>query len=235
MSRLAIVNPANHSPVRLRRCGLLGPYTTPYSPGAVTGEAMTSARSAGVLLAHEHPLERVEILEHAPGPSHHAGQRVVGDVHRHLARLGHAPIEPAEQRAAAGEHDSLVHDVGHQLGRRLLDRLLDRLHDLGDRRLERLANLVAADLDAARQTGEQVTPAEGDRSLLALLVGVGRAHGDLDLLGGALAHQQVVLATREADDVGVHLVAADADRSAHDDAAQADDGDLGGATADVDD
>ena len=56
---------------------------------------------------------------------------------------------PGEQRAAAGEHDALVHDVGDELGRRLLDRVLDRLDDLRDRRLDRLADLVRADLDAS--------------------------------------------------------------------------------------
>ena len=142
---------------------------------------------------------------------------------------------PGEQRAAAGEDDPLVHDVGHELGRRLLDRLLDGVDDLGDRRLERLADLVAADLDAARKPGQQVAAAEGDGALVGLLVRVRRADRDLDLLGGPLAHEQVVLAAGEADDVGVHLVAADADAAADDDAAQADDRDLGGAAADVDD
>ena len=109
-------------------------------------------------------------------------------------------------------HDALVHDVGHQLGRGLLDRLLDRVDDLRDRRLERLADLVAGHLDAARQAGQQVAAAEGHRPLLRSRVG--RSDRDLDLLGGPLAHQQVVLAPREADDVGVHLVAADADAAA---------------------
>jgi hypothetical protein len=44
---------------------------------------------------------------------------------------------PAQQRAAAGQHDALVHDVGGQLGRRGLQGHLDRLDDLparlGDR------------------------------------------------------------------------------------------------------
>ena len=81
---------------------------------------------------------------------------------RHLGRLGHATVEAGEQRAAAGEHDALVHDVGHQLGRRLLDGVLDRVDDLDDRRLDGLADLVGADLDAARKAGEQVAAAERD-------------------------------------------------------------------------
>ena len=65
--------------------------------------------------------------------------------------------------------------------------------------------------------------------------GIGRADGDLDVLRGPLAEEQVVLAAGERDDVLVHLVAADADRARHDDAAEGDDRDLGRAAADVDD
>ena len=37
---------------------------------------------------------------------------------------------PLQQRAAAGEHDAAVHDVGGELGRRLVERRLDRVDDL---------------------------------------------------------------------------------------------------------
>ena len=82
---------------------------------------------------------------------------------RHLGRVGDAPVEAGEQRAAAGEDDPLVHDVGDELGRRLLDRVLDGVDDLVDRRLDRLADLVGADLDAARQPGQEVAAAEATR------------------------------------------------------------------------
>src|SRR5687768_4398328 len=245
ISRLAMVNPASHRPVRLRRCGLDGPYMAWLSPwpdriygiydrGRRATRWTRSTRSARVLLAHQDALELVEVLEHATGPTDDARERIVGDVHRHLGRLGDAPVEPAEQRATTGEDDALVHDVGHQLGRRLLDGLLDCLDDLHDRRLQRLADLVLADLDAARQAGEKVTAAEG-RGALLLLRRVRRSDGDLDVLGRSLPHEQVVLAARETDDVSVHLVATDAHAARYHDPAQADDGDLGGAAADVDD
>ena len=153
---------------------------------------------------------------------------------RHLGRLGDAPVEAGQQGAAAGQDDALVHDVGDELGRRLLDRVLDRVDDLLDGRLDRLADLVGADLDAARQAGQQVAAAERD-ALGVPLAGVGRADRDLDVLGRPLAEEQVVLAPGERDDVLVHLVAADADAAADDDAAEADDGDLRRAAADVDD
>ena len=90
----------------------------------------------------------------------------------------------------------------------------------GDGRLDGLADLVGADLDAARQAGQQVAAAERD-ALGVPLARVGRADGDLDVLGRPLAEEQVVLASGERDDVLVHLVAADADRAADDDATEA--------------
>ena len=70
------------------------------------------------------------LLEHDAGPARHAGQRVVGDVDRHLGRLGDATVEAGQEGAATGEDDALVHDVGDELGRRLLDRVLDGVDDL---------------------------------------------------------------------------------------------------------
>ena len=89
-----------------------------------------------------------------------------------------------------------------------------------DRRLDRLADLVGADLDAARQAGQQVAAAERD-ALRVPVARIGRADRDLDVLGRPLAEEQVVLAPGERDDVLVHLVAADPDRAADDDAAEA--------------
>ena len=65
--------------------------------------------------------------------------------------------------------------------------------------------------------------------------GIGGPDGDLDVLRRALAEEQVVLAPGERDDVLVHLVAADPDAPADDDAAEADDRHLRGPAADVDD
>ncbi len=76
-------------------------------------------------------------------------------------------------------------------------------------------------------------PRKVDRPLVGHRIG--RADRDLDLLGGPLAHQQVVLPSGEADDVDVHLVAADPDAAGHHDPAQADHGHLRGAAADIHD
>ena len=98
----------------------------------------------------------------------------------------------------------------------------------------RLAYLLGRDLDRARQAGQQVAAAQRD-ALLVVLARVGGADGDLDVLGGSLAEQQVVLASGVGNDVLVELVAADAQAAADHDAAQADDGDFRRAAADVDD
>ena len=200
-------------------------------------DPVSSARRARVRLGDEGTLhDRVVELAPARCPCHaaHARQRIVRDVDRHLGRLCDTPVEALEQRAATGQHDALVHDVRHQLRRRLLDRVLDGLHDLGDRGLDGLADLVRGDLHRARQAGQQVAAAERD-ALLIVGAGVGRADGDLDVLGRSLADQQIELTTTVRDDVLVQLITADADAARDHDAAEADDSDLRGAATDVHD
>ena len=101
------------------------------------------------------------------------------------------------------------------------DGLLDGLPDLG-----------AGEHDRLGKTGDEVaTPDLGGR-----LVGVrpGGPDRHLHLLGGALAEHEVVFLLDPGDDRLVELVTADADALGDDDAAERDDGDLGGATTDVD-
>src|SRR5712691_11279103 len=139
----------------------------------------------------------------------------------------------SRDRAAAGEHDPAIHDVRGELGRRLVERRLDRVDDLDDRLVERAPHLLREEDDGLRQAGQHVTAAHLGLHLLAHVPG--RADLELDLLGGLLADEQLVLALDVIDDRLVHLVAADAQRLRDDDPAQRDDGDLGGAAADVDD
>src|SRR5690348_4570298 len=51
-----------------------------------------------------------------------AGQRVVGNLHVQAGFLGDQPVQVAQQRAAAGQHDATLGHVRAQLGRRLLQR-----------------------------------------------------------------------------------------------------------------
>ena len=98
---------------------------------------------------------------------------------------------------------------------------------------ERVADLDGADFDGLGQARREVAAANLDGPFVVQRVGGAGLH--LDLLGGALADQQVMDLAGVGDDLLVHLVAGDADGGADDDAAEGDDGDLGGAAADVDD
>jgi hypothetical protein len=201
-------------------------------PGAAP--AIARAQGPGVRLGHQDAIHRLQVLEHLTRAADDAGQRVVGDVDRHLGGLRDALVQPGEEGASAGKDDALIHDVGDELGRGFLDRVADRVDDLLDGRLDSLADLIRPDLDAARQAGQEITAAEVDAARVPL-ARRGGADRDLDVLGGPLAQVQVVLAAGEVDDVDVHLVAADPDAPADDDAAEADHGDLRRAAADVDD
>ena len=86
--------------------------------------------------------------------------------------------------------------------------------------LDRLADLLGRYFDRAREAGEQVAAAHRD-ALVVVVARVGRADRDLDVLGRALAQEQVVLASGVGNDVLVELVAADAQAAADHDSAEA--------------
>ena len=130
-------------------------------------------------------VDRLELLEAAAGADRDAGERGLGEVHGHLGLVAEALVEPGQERAAAGEHDAAVHDVGGELGRRLVERRLDRLDDLGDRLVERAPDLLGAEDDRLRQAGEHVAAAHLGLHLLAHVAR--RADLELDLLGRLLA------------------------------------------------
>ena len=99
--------------------------------------------------------------------------------------------------------------------------------------LDALRDVTGRDRDRARQAGDLVAAAD--------LVGHlfferdGAADGDLQLLGGAVADDQVVAALHVGGDCVVEAVAGDADGLGDDDAVHRDHGGLGAATADVHD
>src|ERR1035437_4162982 len=187
----------------------------------------------GLLGSDHHSLEGVQLLQDQAGATNHRRQWILGDIDRHHRLVGEELIQPAEQGPAAGQDHAPVHDVGDQFRWRLLEGLLDRRDDRRNDVGEGLANLDRGHLNRLGQAGHEVAAA--DVELLVLGQRVCGAHRDLDVLGGAIPDQKVEVAPDELDDALVHLVAADADRLAGDDAAQRDDGDLAGATANVDD
>ena len=152
---------------------------------------------------------------------------------REAGLLPQAPVEVLEQRAAARQDDALVHDVGRELGRRLLERDADRVDDDPDGLREGLADLRVGEREGLRDALDEVAALDLHRD--RLVERVGRPDLDLDLLGRALADQEVVLALDVLNDRLVHLVRRDAHGLRVDDARERDDGDVRRPAADVDD
>ena len=100
-------------------------------------------------------------------PSHDVGERALRDVHGHAGLVPEPLVEALEQRAAAGEHDAVLHEVARQLGRRLLEGALDRRDDRRQSapRPPR-GSPRTRELMRARQAGEQVAAADLDVDLL---------------------------------------------------------------------
>ena len=84
------------------------------------------------------------MIERLAAAEHDRADRIVADHHGQARLLAQQHVEVLEQRAAAGEHDALVDDVGRELGRRALEREQHRLDDRVDRLGQRLADLVAS-------------------------------------------------------------------------------------------
>src|SRR5215467_7426991 len=158
---------------------------------------------------------------------------MVGDVNRHASVLAQPLVDTAEQGAAASHRDAAVHDVAGQLRRALVERRPHGVNDHGERLGHRVPDLRRRHHDGLGQAAHQV-PAADLRARLSL-GRVGRSHGHLDLFRCPLTERERILLLAEVDDRLVELVAADPDRLRGHDAAERDNRDLGGASANVDD
>src|SRR5215510_5937467 len=65
----------------------------------------------------------VHQLQDATAAACHAGERVFGNDHGQSRLFHEQLVDVAQQRAATGEHDAALGDVGAQLGRSLFQRL----------------------------------------------------------------------------------------------------------------
>src|SRR5829696_10456186 len=81
------------------------------------------------------------VVENAPGPADHAGERVLVDVNGEPRFLGEENVEPTDERTATRHDDATVDDVAGELRRCDLERPTDGVDDLLDRLLNRLADL----------------------------------------------------------------------------------------------
>src|SRR5690606_11531645 len=158
-------------------------------------------------------------------------QRIVGDDDRQAGFFHQQLVDVAQQRAAAGEHDAALRDVGAELRRRLLQRFLDGTDDALQGLLQGLEYLVAVQREAARHTFRQVASLDGD--LAHFLARECRADLVLDPLRSGFADENAVVASHVVRDRYVEAVTADAHGGGVHDAVQRDHRDLGGAAADV--
>src|ERR1041385_4516656 len=172
-------------------------------------------------------------VENPPGATYHARHRIFVQVNRQAGLLLQQQIETANQRAAARHHDTAIHDVRRELGRRDLQRAPDRVDNLLNRLLHRLANFARMHAHDLRNAGHEIATLHFHLALFA-----DRRRGadlNLDLLGGRLADEQVVVLAHELHDRLIELVTAGADRRVGHDARQRNHRDLRRAAADVDD
>ncbi len=139
----------------------------------------------------------------------------------------------AQLCATAGHDHALVHDVRSQFGRGLLQHAANRADDCIERFADRLGDFVAANLDSAGQARYLIAASHLHSQFL--LQWQGRADLHLDVLGGAFADHQVVLALDVGGNRLVQLVAAHTNAVADYDAVERDDRYLSGAAADVND
>src|SRR5258707_7086102 len=103
-------------------------------------------------------------------------------------------VEIAEQRAAAGQDNTLVDDVGGQFRRRVLEGDLDSLDNRADRLGEALRYLPLADDDLLRHTVHQVAPFDFHDTPFAVFPHAGRADLLLDPLHAALTDGKIMVA-----------------------------------------
>ena len=88
------------------------------------------------------PLRTSNSSRHCPTADGHRVQRVGRDHDRHAGLVLEPRRQTVQQRAAAGDDDAALHDVGGEFGRGLVERDLDGVDDGRDRFLDRLANLA---------------------------------------------------------------------------------------------
>src|SRR5260370_11216931 len=129
-------------------------------------------------------------------------------------------VEIAEQRAAAGQHDALVDDVGGEFGGRMLERHLDGLDDRADRFGEAFGYLALADHNFLWHAVHQVAPPDLHHAALTVLRHAGGTYLLLDPLGAGLADEEIMVAADIGDDRLRPLVAPHPNPSAIDDAAK---------------
>ena len=125
--------------------------------------------------AHLDFLQQTEIVEHLSGSQNDARERVFSQSYRKSGLLANTLVQIPDQRAASGEDDALVGDIGRKFGRSPFKNHTNRVHDNVDALVEGLADQLFASgnimpLVADLPAGVEVTLREApDRKLLFVL------------------------------------------------------------------
>src|SRR6266853_571984 len=176
-------------------------------PAAGTAKCQKS-RCAPRLIDRHQPQEP-EIAKHLARAEHDRCQWIIRDRNRQTGFLTDALVEVLEQRAAASENNTPVADVGRKLWWRALERDAAGVQYGRDAFGKRFADFAVINRDGPRHALDQIAALDfhGER----LLQRIRRPNFHLDLLGGALANQQIVFALQIVHDRFVHFIA----RNAH--------------------
>src|SRR5258707_12289015 len=114
-------------------------------------------------------------------------------------------VKIAEQRAAAGQHDPLIDDIGGEFRSGVLERHLDRLDNRAHRFGEAFGDLALTDHDFLGHPVHQVAPLDLHYAPLALLGHAGGTYLLLDPLGAALATEEIIVPPDGAPDPSASL------------------------------
>ena len=166
------------------------------------------------------------------GTEHHRLERRIDPTHGHVGLGGEAQIHAFQHSATTDQVHALHDEILCELRRSLGETAHDRIHHRRDGFLDGNPDLVGREHHRLGQATHELTAAD----LGTDLVGgrIGRPQHDLDLLGGALTHRDAVLAADEPLNGVVDVERADSDCFERNDAAERDEGALGGAAPDVD-
>ena len=140
-------------------------------------------------------------------------------------------IKAVHQTAAAGHDDAVGGHIRHQLRGRPLQHRVDSLHNALHRFLKGVHHLRGADSHHLGKTRQQT--AALDVHGLLLVLGEDTADLLFHLLGGALTHQQIVLAAHILHHSLIELVAGDLDRGGFHHTGEGDHSDIRRTAADV--
>src|SRR5687768_596792 len=154
-------------------------------------------------------------------------------MHGHVRLALQQAVQPFEQRAAACQDDSALHNVRGELGRAGLERHLDRFDDGAHRVVNGFAYFGRGDRSGSGKSRDEVPPANLQGPVVA--VRKGRPNFDFGHLGSTVADEKVVSPPYVARDRFVHLITGNSYGAAGYDPTQRDHGDFGSPASDVDD